>query len=100
MKPKTPEEILSEKSGWIVENIKKPSAQFDLTITFHTAIEAMKAYADQLELSDEEIRCQILKDDPVNDLDDEWDYGFRQGKLIGAKWYREQLKRMRNEKYR
>ena len=88
MKPiKSPEEILDEYNS-------------EGLLTTYEVIEAMKAYAAQFELSNEEIRCQILKDDPVNDLDDEWDYGFRKGKLIGAKWYREQLKRMRNEKYR
>ena len=43
-------------------------------------------------MTDDEIKAEICKDDPVMDSDNEWLYGYRYGRLIGAKWFRNRMK--------
>jgi len=54
-------------------------------------IKAMQAYheAKMKEVTDEDIKKWIFSDTPVKDGDEEWLYGFRQGKLTGAKAMRD-----------
>ena len=89
---KTPEEIVSIYAD-LASNIALDDNQYCITV--QDAAKAMKAYADQLKLTDEEIETDMRE-------------SYRSGLFIlsettiaimvnGAKWYRDELKRMRNE---
>jgi len=87
---KTPEELLREI---INKRLGDPgTVKYEHHIHQEIAVEAIKAYHDQFELSDEEIESNmrkryrtgfyILSETSINDM------------VNGAKWYKEQLKKM------
>jgi len=82
MKIKTPEELFATKRLFIKDGVE--------WVTLKSAVEIAEAYADQFEISDEEIFEYAL----LNWHADTVDF------VDACQWYRDELKRMRNEKYR
>lgn len=82
---KTPEEIINE-SNYLINGKDHGFYGGLQLVTKGRCIELMKAYAAQLELTDEEIDKQA---------DLKFDTFYTKGLWIGgAKWYRSQLKEM------
>jgi len=80
---KTPEEIINE-SNYLINGKDHGFYGGLQLVTKGRCIELMKAYAAQLELTDEEIK----DNEPF--IEDRFNYKW----IAGAKWYRSQLKEM------
>jgi hypothetical protein len=89
---KTPEETLNEAAKKMMLTWDIIAFKRDFPRLYRTVIYSIKDYHDQFELSDEEIESNmrkryrtgfyILSETSINDM------------VSGAKWYKEQLKKM------
>ena len=95
---KTPEEVLIENGS-----LKKIGNEFYLKygISVNKIMESMKAYAAQLELTDEEIEKRFpIYEKSVLCKSATWYYNeHNNDKQEGAKWYRSQLKELQNSPF-
>lgn len=91
MKIKTPEEILEKLTGESIDTLRKNYVSIDVIL------QAMKAYANQLELSDEEI--EKWAEDAYGCSGTQAIQSKREVNIAlrGAHWYKSEQKRRRNE---